>query len=248
MIPSVFPSAIPVDVLARAPLLPVLLAQAISVRRKAMSLPEPPGARNGNAGSGPPLRLLIAGDSSAAGVGAASQKQALSGQLVSALAQHYHVTWRLAAKTGATTKSTLASLAQFTPERFDVVVTALGVNDVTRVVSRRRWIARQQTLHQLFRDRFGATRIFASGLPPVGLFPLLPQPLRWMLGQHATRLDTALADITAQTPDLRHIPFNFPHDPAYVAQDGFHPSPLAYSHWATELARRIVADPVGSKP
>lgn len=230
---------IPVDVLARAPLLPVLLAQAVSVRRKAILMPEPPGARSGCAGSGAPLRLLIAGDSSAAGVGAPTQATALSGQLISALAQHYRVTWRLEAKTGATTKSTLANLSQLAPERFDVVVTALGVNDVTRVVSRRRWVGQQQTLHRLLRDRFGATRIFASGLPPMGLFPLLPQPLRWMLGQHATRLDIALAGLAAQDTSLRHLPFEFPQDPRFFAEDGFHPSAIAHTFWANVLTEQI---------
>ena len=66
---------------------PLLITQALRVRRSAQSLPEPPGPRSGMLGSGPPLRLAIIGDSSAAGVGAASQKEALGGQLSGALAQ-----------------------------------------------------------------------------------------------------------------------------------------------------------------
>jgi hypothetical protein len=58
---------------------PLLLAQGLYVRRKTPLLPEPPGARSGFAGTGRLLRVLILGDSAAAGVGAASQLSALSG-------------------------------------------------------------------------------------------------------------------------------------------------------------------------
>ena len=233
---------IPVDILARVPLMPVLLAQAIAVRRKALILPEPPGARHGNAGTGPSLRVLIVGDSSAAGVGAPTQDAALSGQLVSALSVHFAVTWRLEAATGATTKTALARLTHLSAEPFDIAVLALGVNDVTRLVPRAQWAARQLALHRMLADRFGVRHIYASGVPPMHLFPLLPQPLRWVLGCQSVRLNVALAGIAAQNAHLSHIPFEFPPDPAYVAKDGYHPSPLAYTHWAKALSRRIVHD------
>lgn len=236
---------IPLDVLARAPLLPLLLAQAAGVRRNARRLPEPPGARSGQAGKGPPLRLLIAGDSSAAGVGAPVQGAALSGQLASALAAHFHVTWRLEAKTGATTSDTLAALARLEPEPFDIAILALGVNDVTKVTTRRQWVARQQALHRLLHERFGVTRIYASGLPPMGLFPLLPQPLRWILGAQADRLDTALAGVAAKGTPVCHVPFNFPHEARFFADDGYHPSVLAYALWASALSKLIIRDQGG---
>ena len=51
-------------------LAPVLVAQALRTRRRAPVLPEPAGPRQGCVGQGESeLRLLIAGDSSAAGVG-----------------------------------------------------------------------------------------------------------------------------------------------------------------------------------
>jgi hypothetical protein len=82
---------------------PVLLAQGRHVRRTVRLLPEPEGLREGDSGSGPLLRLLIAGDSAAAGVGAPTQDDALSGHLVSSLAGCLRVQWKLFAYTGATT-------------------------------------------------------------------------------------------------------------------------------------------------
>ena len=76
------------DRVLRVILFPVLVAQAISVRRSALRLPEPIGPRSGDVirkFDHPPLRILIAGDSSAAGVGVSTQAEALSGQLAAQL-------------------------------------------------------------------------------------------------------------------------------------------------------------------
>ncbi|MFT7593640.1 MAG: lysophospholipase L1-like esterase [Paracoccaceae bacterium] len=227
------------DVLARFPLSPLLAAQALYVRKRAQILPEPPGPRVGRVGQGPPLRLLIIGDSSAAGVGAPTQSAAFSGQLVHHLARQFDVDWQLEAATGATTKTTLENLLLVPPARFDVAVTALGVNDVTGMTSRRQWIARQRALHDLLRDRFGVTGIYASGVPPMGRFPLLPNPLRWVLGQQAIRFDRALIGLVAGQDGIHHVPVDFPHEARFAASDGFHPSPVAYTDWGAMLARLI---------
>jgi lysophospholipase L1-like esterase len=227
---------------AKYALAPVLAVQGVALRRRALRLPEPPGPRRGDAGSGPPLSLLIAGDSSAAGVGAPYQDKALSGQLVARLAAHRRVTWALHARTGDTTAACLARLHDLPPSRFDVAVLALGVNDVTRGLTRRGWLRRQQALHRLLRDRFGVRRIYASGLPPMHGFPLLKGGLRWVMGGEARRFDTALANLAAQTPDLVHLPFDQPMDPAMMAEDGFHPGPQVYALWAEALAARILGE------
>lgn len=227
------------DVAARLPLAPLLLAQALWLRHKAIKLPEPPGPRRGEAGTGPEMRLLIAGDSSAAGVGAAHQTQALSGQLVTALARSRRVHWQLHAHTGHTTADTLDTLRALPRQRFDVAVTALGVNDVTHARSCRRWARDQAALHNLLRTRFQTRLILCSGVPPMAQFPLLPQPLAWVLGAQASRFDQVLAQLAHAQPDLRHLPFDLPFAPQFAASDGFHPSPLAYQLWAERLSAEI---------
>ena len=59
---------------------PLLVAQALATRRRAPELPEAQGAREGALGERVPFRLLIVGDSSAAGVGVRTQDQALVGR------------------------------------------------------------------------------------------------------------------------------------------------------------------------
>ncbi|MDQ2090196.1 SGNH/GDSL hydrolase family protein [Marimonas arenosa] len=227
------------DTVLKIALAPLLLAQALHLRRRALYLPEPPGPRSGSTGTGPSLRLLILGDSSAAGVGARHQSVALAGQLSQTLARDRALHWQLEAETGATSASALARLANLPAQPFDAAIVALGVNDVTRAVPLGRFLARRRAIHDLLRSRFGVDRIIASGLPPMDHFPLLPQPLRWTLGRTAARLDTALAGLCAEEPGCTHLPLDLPFEPRFVARDGFHPSEDAYARWAEMLAARL---------
>ena len=81
--------------LAKWALGPLLLVQGRRVRRDTPVLPEAPGPREGEAGEGPPLRLLVLGDSAGAGVGAATQEEALTGRIVAGLRGRFRVRWRL---------------------------------------------------------------------------------------------------------------------------------------------------------
>ncbi len=224
---------------AKLALSPLLAAQALYVIRQALVLPEPEGPRTGVIGRGVPLRLLILGDSSVAGVGASHQSHALSGRLPPLLAKHHQVSWQLTAQTGATSASTLRTLADLPEQPFDAAFIGLGVNDVTRLTPPKLWLKRQHALHALLRSRFQVKHILRSGLPPMGHFPLLPQPLRHVLGKDAKRLDTALATLCAADETLSYIPLNLPFEPKYIARDGFHPSEAAYAKWAELIAPHI---------
>lgn len=231
------------DLAARLALSPLLAAQALHLRRHALRLPEARGPRSARTGGDlPALSLLILGDSSAAGVGAATQNDALAGQLARRLAPHYDLTWTLRAATGATTASTLRSLDQSAPARVDVVVTALGVNDATRFVPLPLWLRRQRALLDRITALHAPRMIYLTGMPPLGLFPLLPQPLRWTLGRQARLLETGFARLAAERPGLRHVTFDLTPRPEFMAEDGFHPSPTFYGLWADRLAHEIRQD------
>jgi len=225
--------------LATATLGPLLLLQGRHVRRVTPRLAEALGPREGTAGNGPPLRLLIVGDSAAAGVGVPVQGRALSGQLVAALAATHRVTWRLIARTGWTTRNLLAHIAAEPAAPFDVALTSLGVNETTSGVPPARWLREQAALVTLLSQRFGAAYVLLSAVPPMGRFPALPQPLRGYLGMRARRLDTALAHWAASRDDCEHLPFAFPLEPGMMASDGFHPGETGCALWAAQLAAAI---------
>lgn len=223
------------------PVAPLLFAQGLYVRCTVPRLAEPPGPRQGIDGDGPPLRLLVLGDSAAAGVGADHQDDALLGRLRACCASTWRVEWRLEAHIGETTASTLRRLETFDPFPVHVAVTSLGVNDVTTGVSRRAFVAGQTRLVRLLRERFGASLIVLSGVPPMGLFPALPQPLRRYVGTRARLLDGALREVAARTPGCVHLPQDEMADAGPMAADGFHPAPRMYKSWAARVAR-VIAD------
>lgn len=212
-------------------LAPILIAQGLHTRRTTVRLPEAEGERQGKIGKGPSLRLLVVGDSAAAGVGCDQQQQALLGQMVKRLSPHFTVEYRLEAHTGDTSKDCLNKLRTLSDFKYDVVITSLGVNDVTSGCSANAFEQRQKQLVALFQQKFGASQIILSGLPPMGHFPALPQPLRWFLGTRATILDRKLRSVTAES-GLDYIEFEFNGDTSVVASDGFHPGPKIYEHWA----------------
>lgn len=234
--------------LATVALGPVLLLQGRRVRQRTPRLPEAAGPRTGQVGAGPLLRLLILGDSAAAGVGCDHQDEALCGHLVRQLATDHTVHWQLEARTGRTTADTLAHLRTLAPQPADAVLVSLGVNDVTAGLHTATWLAQQADLVAQLRARCGSPQIWLTAVPPMGHFPALPQPLRGYLGAQARRFNTALARWARTQPDVAVLDPALPLDLALMASDGFHPGPAAHRAWALAAADTIRARRVSAPP
>jgi lysophospholipase L1-like esterase len=222
-------------------LAPLLVAQAVATRRRAPALPEPEGPRQGQVGAGPVLRLLIVGDSSAAGVGVGTQDEALAGHLTRALARHsgQRVSWQLVARSGITTAQTLVLLQQSPPAPAEIVVAALGVNDVIDQVPSHRAVQQRIELVDWLREQAGVRHVVFAPLPPVHRFPLLPQPLRHVMGRDARRHDEAVARWAATRDDVSHLPIDYALGPEHMAADGFHPGAPVYRACGEALASFI---------
>lgn len=220
---------------------PLLCLQAMHVRRITLRMPEPPGHRAGLAGSGPLLRLLVAGDSGAAGVGAPTQEQALCGQLVRCLSPHHRVQWCVLAAKGLNSPGLLQLLEEALPARYDVVVLSIGANDATALLSPLRWAGWQGRLADLIDHRFGPALLVHTAVPPMHACPALPQPLRWFMGRWARQMNQTLAGmLPAQGHRVMHW---HPESTTRVglAVDRIHPSPAGYATWAEALSPHIRA-------
>ncbi|AGK49119.1 GDSL-like Lipase/Acylhydrolase family protein [Burkholderia thailandensis MSMB121] len=233
---------------ATAALGPLLLAQGRRVRRVTPRLAEADGPRSGVDGAGPPLRLLVLGDSAAAGVGVPTQSDALVGQLVRALAPFHRVEWRLLARTGATTRDLLDWLDAEPDAHVDAVVTSLGVNDVTDGVPPPRWRDTQAALVERLTTRFGAAHVILTAVPPMHRLPALPQPLRWYLGLRAGRLNAVLSRWAAGQPACEFLRVDMPLTRDAMASDGFHPGARACAAWAEQAAAAIRRRLAGAAP
>lgn len=221
--------------LATFTLAPILMHQGKQARAQTVRLPEPEGERRGKQGSGSPLRLLVLGDSAAAGVGAQYQSEALSGQLVNTLQNEWCVEWRLLAKTGWRTNDAIHAVDALPNQPFDLIVTSLGVNDVTASVPLSHWLHLQRSLLHKLRTKFTPQRVLISAVPPMEQFSALPQPLRWYMGNRAAHFNSALKIWTEKEDCCQLVEHQGEFDKAHIASDGFHPSPAAYAVWAQQL-------------
>ena len=228
-----------IDRIATWALLPVVGPQALWVRWRASALPAPEGPRAGIDGNGPDLHLLIAGDSSALGTGAPDQSSALSGGLLRRLSPDRRVHWSVEAQSGDTARDLLARIDALPPRRIDVAILSIGINDAKNGVREWLWRRRMILVLDLLEQRFGARLICLSGLPPVGQFPLLPMPLRWVMSRRVARFDRGLARLAVQRRTCVHVPLDVTIEPHLMAPDGFHAGPEMYDHWAGMLAKAI---------
>ncbi len=231
-----------IDIAARIALFPFLAWQGHVTRKNIVKLPEAGGRREGVTGTGPKLRLLIVGDSSAAGVGASHQEEALLGHMRKRLSQTNTVHWWLDAKTGATTLDTYERLIERPAQKAEVVSISIGVNDITGLVPLPVWLARYNRLLNLLQDKFEADVICVSGIPKMEYFPVLPQPLRWVLGAQANRFDRYLRKLVARRPECRFVEMDFEPLPTLMSRDGFHPGPKIYADWGRKVFKAVRRD------
>lgn len=232
------------DIAARIALGPILLAQAHWLRRTALELPEPEGPRRGTAGRGIlKLRLLVVGDSSAAGVGARTQREALARPLAERLAERLagSVRWQLVARSGLTSGGVYDELVSAQPRPADVAVVVVGVNDITKNVPLEVALRHRSRIADWLRAHGEARHVIFPALPEMEKFPAVPKPLSWYAGRAARRNNRAQRRWAAQQAGVAHLEMDGVTHASLFCEDGIHPAPALYAKVADRLADRIVA-------
>lgn len=221
---------------------PVLWSQARYVYRVTPQLPEASGLRSGLSGQGPRCRVLIAGDSGAAGVGVATQDEALCGQLVKILGDHYTVEWELVAANGLDSPGLIALFSKVQARPYDVVVLSIGANDATRLCAPRHWACCQGQLANLIEHKFAPGLLVHTTVPPMHSCQALPQPLRWFMGLWAGEMNRLLAQLFATAVHRTLLRHPESTTTSGMSVDGIHPSARGYQVWAECLSRHIVTN------
>lgn len=232
-------------VAARLALGPLLYRQAVELRRTAIELPEPQGERSGVAGAGAlRLRLLVAGDSSAAGVGARTQDEALAAPMARRLAQRLggKVRWQLAAESGLTSEGVLHKLMHGGVAPADVAVVICGVNDITKEQAFSFALRKRRQIAEWLRAHAGVRQVLFPALPEMEVFPAIPQPLAWYAGQAARRNNRLQQRWARDFVFIRHVTMDGLAHPALFSEDGFHPAPALYARVAERLSEVIAAE------
>lgn len=227
------------DRLAFWMMLPVSALQGLRLRKMATRLPGAAGARLGASGEGDTLRLLAIGDSIIDGVGTGRTEESLPVQFAEALSEKMQrcVHWRIEGESGFDIDDVIERLETIkNTTQPDLVLISVGVNDVTGLSSTRHWRGKLAELFDTLNEQFSGVRIVFAGLPPMSLFPLPPQPLRFTLGLRAATLDRIAADIISGYPNVIHVPTRINPKEHEFCEDGFHPSAESCTLWAQELA------------
>lgn len=229
---------------AALPLMPWLVAQGRRVKRDTPRLPPAGGPTHGRIDSaGTPLRLLVIGESTAAGVGADHHEEALTGQTARALhaITGRAIEWHAFGLSGATVAHATRSLLNVLPAQpMDLIVLVFGVNDSIERTVPRRYADGLKSLVGAARSRIMSDTktqipVLVCGAPPMHRFPALPRPLSLYLGARARLLDRAVR--TQLPPHALFVPMQVKAAPHLFARDGFHPSAAGYAVWGSELAR-----------
>lgn len=191
---------------------------------------------------GPPIDLLVVGDSIAAGLGAHRAKDTLGARVAKGLGtrEQRPVRLRTVAVVGSESSALEAQLDALPPGyRPDIAVVIVGGNDVTHRIpiaeSVAHLVATVTRLQQL-----GAAVVVGT-CPDLGALRAVPQPLRALGGRLSRQLAAAqaaaVAPLGAWALSLRHaVGSVFVEQPDEMfSMDRFHPSALGYRRTAEAI-------------
>ncbi|MEP6482526.1 MAG: SGNH/GDSL hydrolase family protein [Rhodoglobus sp.] len=230
--------------LAMLPTAPVLIAQGRRLRRDTPRLPDAAAPWHGSVAGPRPIRLLVLGDSTAAGVGAATQDDALPGNLARELSTRLSrgVTWRAVGENGATSRDIVEGyLGAATETAADLVFLSIGANDALGLRGRGAFVRDIRTIIAGLKTANPDVLVLMSSLPGFSQFVLLPNPLRWNLYLHSTSLE---AGARAAVAGMDNVWMSGPppiYTDGFFATDLFHPSESGYTDWV----RFALDDPPG---
>lgn len=220
------------------PFAPFLYLQGKYVRRKVGRLPDAAGETVGKYGKhDKSINLLAIGESTVAGVGAKTHNEALTGQFAKHLSHttDKSVRWHALGTSGITIKRTLQELVpNFPVEKIDVIVVALGANDVFGLSSPRKFRQNLTLLLDVLREKYPDAKIVVANVPMVRDFIALPNPLRYVLSRLAKLHHFNAIDLISKLEnvvyfdDVKRVSDDF-------FSDGIHPSPKGYDLWSKAM-------------
>lgn len=227
------------------PLFPVALWQAMGVRRRITRMLPAPGPHEGRfAGKGEAIRLLVLGDSSAAGVGVVDMRDSLAGHLARLVAESTGrpVAWRAAGFNSATSGQIRDHVIKHLPrDGFSHVVLAIGTNDAKNFHAMPRVKKEFGGLAYALRARFPSARIVWSPVIDMTAMPALPPFLARILESRASALNALCAGLAAERGLIAATRLEV-RDQAGFAEDGFHAGPEGCRIWAEHLLPLIAAE------
>lgn len=184
--------------------------------------------------------VLVIGDSTGVGTGAARPEDSIAGQLAAQFPQAAIVN---RARNGARTLDALLQIVDAGAVRYDLVLIHVGGNDVLRRTPLRALGPQVDAL--MLRARRLSDHVVVTTTPNVGLVPLFAPPVSWWLTRRSREVcrlfDEAAARHGAHYVDFFHPKATdpFSREPQrYFAEDRLHPSTDCYRFVYESLVTR----------
>jgi lysophospholipase L1-like esterase len=232
----------------------LLVGQARLARHQIGLAQSPPPRCDGRYGTeydGVPIRLVLLGDSSAAGYGVDRARETPGALIAAGLAERLHrpVELRSFAVVGAISAGLVPQRELALEWQPDLAVILSGANDVTRRVPTSIAIGHLATTVRLLRD--AGARVIVGTCPDLGTIRPIQPPLRWV----ARRLSRDMAaaqtvavvragGATVSLGDLLGPEFAASPETMF-ARDRFHPSALGYATAAAAILPTVIAAVTG---
>ena len=223
---------------------PLALYQGLQVRARTPRLLPPPGPRTGQVGSDKDaaFRLLIVGDSSAAGVGTDRIGDSLGPQLADILHQRTGATvvWRVAGANSAVSEQVRDHvLPHLEPLPYTHIVMCVGMNDMKNFLTASRFKKGFGGLLYALHTKWPEATLIWTPLLDMTTVPSLPPLLARILEMRASILNPLGKQLCHErcaivTPRLDST------NPEGFSVDGFHASPAGYHYWAGVVADTIL--------
>ncbi|HEY3009139.1 MAG TPA: SGNH/GDSL hydrolase family protein [Micromonosporaceae bacterium] len=222
----------------------VIAAEAVVARNRRYAQPELGLALRASVGAtgGPPLRLVLLGDSAALGVGVDRVADTVGGQLaelVAAGTPNRRVELSSVGVSGSRSTDLATQVARaLLGERPDVAVILIGANDATGL--RRPGEAAAYLGAAVRRLRDAGVEVVVGTCPDLGAARAIALPLRQVVGWLGRRIARAqlravhdaggiVVDLATETGPV------FRADAGTLCYDGYHPSADGYRVWAHAL-------------
>lgn len=232
-------------------LLPLALGQGIGLRRTATRMPPPRGPQSGRVGASEPLwRILVMGDSSAAGVGAERTADTLGPQIARIIHDRTgeSVSWRNAGANSAISEEVRDHVLPHVDGRdFTHVVLVVGTNDMKNYNTKARFTRGFGGLLYACHARWPEAVVIWSPVINMPEVPIMPPRLARILALRTQIINAIGNELCSDRLAIASSPLPIEGRQGF-AVDGFHANAVGYAYWAEHLANVILRDAGRSSP
>ncbi|NVJ86033.1 MAG: SGNH/GDSL hydrolase family protein [Algoriphagus sp.] len=208
------------------PVLPYLIFQAKQVRK---NNPLPPAKSNHLILGTNTKRILILGESTAAGVGASEPENTLAGNIYRMFDQNYQVI--NLGKNGLRVKELIPTFQEDLSGLigdFEGIFLFIGANDCFRLTNPKDFRNKLEYLIKQLQQDLSPKWIYLADIPPVQLFPSFPTSLQFYLEKQRGFLTGEMQKLATSNPLLIYEKIQMSLDKEFFCSDGIHPSNLGY--------------------